>query len=76
MISRNFVEKIVQEQSCELLAIVPVQKEEDYIKFKDWLDSGFHAEMNFLEKNKFIRENPGLVLEGSKSIIVFGLSYF
>lgn len=40
-----------------------------------WLSSGFHATMKFLENNLSLRENPALLLDGAKSIIVLGTHY-
>ncbi len=43
--------------------------------FKDWLEKGLAAQMNFFYKNFDKRINPSLLLEGAKSIIVAALNY-
>ncbi len=50
---------------------------EDYIKeaYEKWLAKGYHAGMNWMERNKEVRKNPSLLLSGVQSIIVVALSY-
>jgi epoxyqueuosine reductase len=43
--------------------------------FKDWLDKGLAAQMNFFYKNFDKRINPSLLLDGAKSIIVAAINY-
>jgi epoxyqueuosine reductase len=41
-----------------------------------WLDSGYHADMDWMERTAAKRLDPGLVLEGARSAIVLGVDYF
>jgi epoxyqueuosine reductase len=41
-----------------------------------WLDSGYHADMDWMERTAAKRMDPGLVLEGARSAILLGVSYF
>lgn len=61
----------------DLCGIAPSShlKENEQI-FKKWLDEGMNADMKFLARNVAQRADPGLVLDGAKSIIVAGLNYF
>ena len=43
---------------------------------KGWLEKGFHAEMTYLERNFEKRTNPGLLVDGCKSVIVVLMNYF
>jgi epoxyqueuosine reductase len=43
--------------------------------FKDWLEKGLAAQMNFFHKNFDKRINPSLLLDGAKSIIVAAVNY-
>jgi epoxyqueuosine reductase len=43
--------------------------------FKQWLDKGLAAQMNFFHKNFDKRINPSLLLEDGKSIIVVAVNY-
>ena len=42
---------------------------------RDWLDAGRHADMQWMERTADKRMDPGLVLEGTRSIILFGVNY-
>jgi epoxyqueuosine reductase len=41
-----------------------------------WLDSGYHADMDWMERTAPKRLDPGLVLEGARSAIILGVDYF
>jgi epoxyqueuosine reductase len=43
--------------------------------FESWLRSGFHGEMRFLERQAPKRMDPGLALNGVRSVIVLALNY-
>lgn len=43
--------------------------------FSDWLNKGYNAEMQYMRNYFDKRENPSLLLENSKSIISFIVSY-
>jgi epoxyqueuosine reductase len=43
--------------------------------FKSWLESGFHGEMHYLERQSSKRMDPGLILAGARSVIVLALNY-
>jgi epoxyqueuosine reductase len=43
--------------------------------FNKWINAGYNADMQYLNKYVSIRENPELLLENSKSIISFIVSY-
>jgi len=44
--------------------------------FRDWLRSGFHGDMHYLERHVEKRGNPELVLPGVRSIVVAALNYY
>jgi len=41
-----------------------------------WLDSGYHADMDWMERTADKRMDPDLVLLGAKSAVVLGVSYY
>ncbi len=41
-----------------------------------WLDSGYHADMHWMERTAAKRLDPGLVLEGARSAILLGVDYY
>ena len=44
--------------------------------FRDWIRSGFHGEMRYLERQAEKRGNPELVLPGVRSVVVAALNYY
>lgn len=40
-----------------------------------WLDSGYHADMAWMERTAEKRMDPGLVLEGARSAVILGVDY-
>lgn len=44
--------------------------------YKDWIDSSYHADMNWMNKNFDKREDIRLILEDAESVIVLAHSYF
>lgn len=47
----------------------------DMTSFRKWLASGYGADMKYLENNIGIREDPSLLLDGSRSIIMAAIRY-
>lgn len=50
-----------------------LESETDLLKL--WIDNGYHADMNWIKKHIPLREDPKLLLESCKSIIIFAHSY-
>ncbi len=44
--------------------------------YNKWIESGFHADMSYLERNIDKREDVRLIKENAKSVIVTGLNYY
>ncbi len=40
-----------------------------------WLDAGYHADMNWIERTVEKRSDPALVLPGARSVIMLGVNY-
>ena len=49
---------------------------EEKTRLDSWLDKGFHAGMDYMQKHKDLRANPDLLVENSKSVIAFLYNYF
>jgi len=49
---------------------------EEADNLKAWLDSGFHAEMSYMQANFDLRLDPRLLVPGAKSVIVVLQNYF
>jgi epoxyqueuosine reductase len=43
---------------------------------RSWLDAGFHADMQWMERTEAKRSDPELVLPGARSAVLLGVSYF
>lgn len=41
-----------------------------------WLDAGYHADMDWMERTAGKRNDPELVLEGARSAILLGVDYY
>lgn len=49
--------------------------EEQKRLYREWIEAGKHAGMNYMERYGEVRDNPALLLDGAKSIIVAAFSY-
>ena len=57
--------------------ISPVRELSEQSKnLESWLVNNYHAEMTYMERNKEMRINSALLLDGAKSIISFTFNYF
>ncbi len=45
-------------------------------KVEQWLENSYHASMNYMERNRDKRYNPGLLVEKAKSIITVLYNYY
>jgi epoxyqueuosine reductase len=43
---------------------------------RTWLDKGYHADMDWMERTAAKRLDPGLVLAGARSAVLLGVNYF
>ena len=50
--------------------------EEEAPKLEKWLKEGYHGNMKYLENNFDKRLNPGLLVDGAKSVISFLYNYY
>ncbi|MDR1881378.1 MAG: tRNA epoxyqueuosine(34) reductase QueG [Prevotella sp.] len=44
--------------------------------YKNWIDSSFHADMDYMARNGDKRYNPALLVEGACSIVCVALNYY
>ena len=61
--------------NLEFLGIVQLGPEPSYVLFKDWLDRGLNAEMDFLKNYLELRQDSSRLLDGSVQALIFGLNY-
>ncbi|MES2745694.1 MAG: tRNA epoxyqueuosine(34) reductase QueG [Bdellovibrionota bacterium] len=73
--SRVFLEQLFQKHNLEFLGVVRLGPEPTFAWFKEWLDQGFHAEMDFLKNYLERRQDPSTLIEGGVQALIFGLNY-
>jgi epoxyqueuosine reductase len=59
---------------CGIAAVTVLEKENSYLK--QWLENGFHGEMQYMENHIEERTNPGNLIENAKSVISVLLNYY
>jgi epoxyqueuosine reductase len=79
-ISNNYIKEKIEEKAEELgffkIGFAKSEVEDSAIyNYSKWIESGYHSEMKWMERNNEKRANPSLILENCKSIIVLAYSY-
>lgn len=49
---------------------------EEISHFQTWIAKGFHGEMSYLERNTELRNDPRVLVENARSVIVVALNYY
>jgi epoxyqueuosine reductase len=57
------------------VGVAPAVEAPTYPEFLDWLGAGHAAGMGYLARHAGVREHPGRLLEGAKSVVVVSLVY-
>ena len=50
--------------------------DEDEKRLRQWLQSGYHGEMGYMERNHEKRVDPGKLVPGARSVIIVLMNYF
>lgn len=61
--------------ACGISPALPMDAEHA-IRRQQWLDSGMHGEMSYLERNEDKRRDPRLLVEGVQCIVSVALNYY
>lgn len=73
----SLIRKRSVELGFDLCGIAKARRLTEYEPvFRDWLNAGMNDKMSFLERNPEKRFDPGLILPGTRSLIVTGLNYY
>ena len=76
MISRNLIINSAKEVGFDLVGVVSSEAlSQERERFNEWLARGYHSTLSYLERNGDKRFAPALLAEGTKSVIVCGVSY-
>lgn len=60
--------------ACGIAPAAAMNEEANHLN--KWLEKGFHAGMEYMQKHVALRENPELLVENAKSVIVFLYNYY
>jgi epoxyqueuosine reductase len=57
------------------IGITPAVPAPGYPNFLEWLEAGYHADMDYMSRHAASRGNPASVLEGVRSVVVVSVVY-
>jgi epoxyqueuosine reductase len=69
----NWIVERARATGFDLCGVVRAEKFPELAQYKDWLASGYAGEMKYLSDPR--RQDPGLVMEDVRSVIVCALNY-
>ena len=73
----ELVKKSALKAGFDLIGIAsPDAMDEEFSLYQEWLDSGYHGTMQYLERNLEKRNDIRHILPDAQSVIVVGLSYY
>jgi epoxyqueuosine reductase len=71
----RLIKQWLSDEGCERVGIAPAEPLERGAYLSRWLALGRAGSMSYLHRNQEIRRNPGLILEGARTVIVAALNY-
>lgn len=60
----------------DLIGVAPAERAPHAEAYQRWLENGYQAGMQWLARNPQRRQEPRRVVDGARSVVVVGLSYF
>ena len=78
MISHQYITELATSCGFSAVGCAPAEAVAEWRKeqWHDYLASGRHAEMHYLEQHLEKRLNPALLVEGARSVVCVALNYF
>lgn len=67
--------QLANEEGFELAGVTSADPPQHVKSYKRWLASGFHGEMEYMERHEELRQDPKLLLPSCRSILAVGLNY-
>ena len=72
----NSIDQLLQDHGMSDFAIIPLNEPLSFKHYTQWLNDGFHADMEYMTKSLEVRKQPSEHFKQALSIIVFRTSYF
>ena len=72
---KEFIRQRARELGFDACRFTTTAPPDHAATFRSWIDQGHHGGMAWLERNAVKRTQPGLVLDGARSLIVLAASY-
>jgi epoxyqueuosine reductase len=73
----DFISYRAKELGADLVGIAACMPlEEEARQLDQWLKLGYNGKMAWFNKNRDVRDDPGKLLEGCRSIIMIGVNYY
>ncbi len=60
----------------ELVGVCEAVPAPHYAEYEEWISKGYHGTMEYLREHLPLKEHPGTLLPGVRSIIAVGLNYY
>ena len=78
MIAHTDITRLATSYGFSAVGCAPAESVAEWRKeqWRNYLASGRHAEMHYLEQHLEKRLNPGLLVEGARSVVCVALNYF
>ena len=74
---KDVIKKIASELGFHQVSIGSLEPlVEDRERFQNWLERDYAASMDYMKRNFNKRMSPGMILSGSKSVILAAVSYY
>ena len=74
--SEDLIKQALREQGFDLVGIAPAHPlTREALHFHRWIESGYAGGMDYLERNRAIRADPGCFVQGARSVIVVAGAY-
>ena len=71
------IKESAKKAGFELIGIAKAEAmDEEFERYQEWIASGHHATMQYMERNLEKRKDIREILPGAESVIVVGLSYY
>jgi epoxyqueuosine reductase len=71
----QFVKSAANDAGFDWCGICPAVEPAGLSRFYQWIEAGFHGEMNYLESRSDAYSHPSRVMDGAKSIVMLALNY-